>query len=46
MATETLAARLYHLAHERLADERVSVVNARVYEALHPVETYAEYVPD
>jgi 6-pyruvoyltetrahydropterin/6-carboxytetrahydropterin synthase len=44
--SETLAAWLYRLATERLADERVSVVRARVYEALHPVETYAEYAPE
>lgn len=44
--SETLAEWLYRLAAEKLADERVSVVHARVYEALHPVETYAEYVPD
>lgn len=44
--SETLAAWLYRLGQERLADERVSVVRARIYEALHPVETYAEYAPD
>lgn len=43
--SETLARWLYELAHERLADERVSIVNARVYEALHPVETFAEWAP-
>ncbi|HBQ15958.1 MAG TPA: hypothetical protein DEF51_34115 [Myxococcales bacterium] len=43
--SETLARWLYELAEERLADDRVSIVNARIYEALHPVETWAEYAP-
>lgn len=41
--SETLAKWLYELAAEKLADDRVRVVNARIFEALHPVETYAEY---
>ena len=44
--SETLAAWLYRLADEKLSDERVSVVKTRVYEALHPVETFAEFSPD
>ena len=41
--SETLARWLYELAKERLADGRVRVVRARIFEALRPVETYAEY---
>lgn len=41
--SETLAKWLYELATATLADERVHVVNARIFEALHPAETYAEY---
>lgn len=44
--SETLAEWLYHLSVERLQDERIRVERARVYEALQPVETFAEYVPD
>lgn len=43
--SETLAKWLYDLSVEKLADDRVQVVNARVFEALLPVPTYAEYVP-
>ncbi len=43
--SETLAKWLYELADEKLADDRVHVVCARVFEALRPVETYAEYSP-
>lgn len=41
--SETLAKWLYELTKQKLADERVEVVNARIFEALHPVPTYAEY---
>jgi 6-pyruvoyltetrahydropterin/6-carboxytetrahydropterin synthase len=41
--SETLAKWLYGLAKETLADERVRVDHARIFEALHPAETYAEY---
>ncbi|MBX3275363.1 MAG: 6-carboxytetrahydropterin synthase [Sandaracinaceae bacterium] len=44
--SETLARWLYEVAVEKLASERIAIVNARVYEALHPVETYAEYSLD
>ena len=43
--SERLAKWLYALAHERLADERVQVSFARVYETLHPVESTATYKP-
>ena len=43
--SETLAEWLFHLSAERLGDPRVKVLGARVYEALQPVETYAEYAP-
>ena len=41
--SERIAEWLYQLAHSRLADERVSVEFARVFETLHPVESVAEY---
>jgi 6-pyruvoyl tetrahydropterin synthase/QueD family protein len=41
--SERLAEWLYGAAKEALADERVSVVLARVYETLHPVHSIAEY---
>ncbi|MEO1229161.1 MAG: 6-carboxytetrahydropterin synthase [Myxococcota bacterium] len=41
--SERLAAWLYGLAEARLADERVRVDFARIYETLHPVESVAEY---
>ncbi len=44
--SETLAKWLYDVAVEKLADGRVRVVSARVFEALQPVETYAEYAPE
>lgn len=44
--SERLAAWLWRLADARLADERVRVVWARVYETLHPVAAVAEYRPD
>ena len=43
--SETLARWLYEVSVEALADERVEVVRARVYEALHPVPTFAEFCP-
>ncbi|MCA9606270.1 MAG: 6-carboxytetrahydropterin synthase [Myxococcales bacterium] len=43
--SETLAKWLYDLTVEKVADGRVKVVHARVFEALRPVETYAEYAP-
>lgn len=44
--SEALAAWLWRAAAEVFADERVQVVRARLYESLHPVETYADYAPD
>jgi 6-pyruvoyl tetrahydropterin synthase/QueD family protein len=44
--SETLARWLYDLSVERLEDERVKVECARIYEALNPVETYAEFRRD
>ena len=43
--SERLAEWLWHVADERLADDRVRVLAARVYETLHPTESVAEYVP-
>ncbi len=43
--SETLAAWLYKLADERLADDRVRVLSAAVYESLHPAPAFAEYTP-
>lgn len=43
--SERLAEWFFGVAAARLGDDRVRVVSARVYESLHPVETYAEYVP-
>lgn len=43
--SERLAEWLYGLAHSELADDRVHVAFARVYETLHPVESVAEFVP-
>lgn len=44
--SERLAEWLYRLSAERLADDRVAVDFARVYETLHPVESVAEYTKD
>jgi len=41
--SERLAAWLFGLARSELADGRVRVDFARVYETLHPVESVAEY---
>jgi 6-pyruvoyl-tetrahydropterin synthase len=43
--SERLAEWFYEVAHNKLADDRVHVTATRVYESLHPVATYAEYVP-
>lgn len=43
--SERFARWLWELAHARLADERVDVQCARIYETLHPVEAVAEYRP-
>ena len=44
--SERLAEWLYGLAKNQLADERVSIDFARVYETLHPVQSVAEFRPD
>ncbi len=43
--SERLARWLHDLAESQLADDRVSVAFARIYETLHPVESVAEYLP-
>ena len=43
--SERFAAWLWALANARLADDRVSVACARIYETLHPVQAVAEYRP-
>lgn len=43
--SERLAQWLYGLAESELADARVRISFARVYETLHPVESVAEFVP-
>lgn len=42
--SERLARWLYELAEQRLADERVAIAAARVYETQRPVESWAEFV--
>jgi 6-pyruvoyl-tetrahydropterin synthase len=41
--SERLAEWLFSVAEARLADDRVHVTRARVFEALHPVESVAEF---
>ena len=41
--SERLAQWLYNVAAHRLADDRVKVVRARVYESLQPSESYADF---
>ncbi len=43
--SERLAEWFFGVAAARLGDDRVRVVCTRVFESLHPVATYAEYVP-
>lgn len=44
--SERLAHWLYGVSERALADERVRVAGARIFETLHPTEAIAEYVPD
>jgi 6-pyruvoyl-tetrahydropterin synthase len=44
--SERFAEWLYRLTVEKMADDRVNVVCARVYESLHPTESIAEYWPE
>lgn len=41
--SERLAEWLFHVAEHAMGDERVKVARARVYETLHPMESYADY---
>lgn len=43
--SERIAQWLYLLADSQIGDSRVMVIEARVYETLHPVEAVASYVP-
>ncbi len=43
--SERLAEWLYNLSASELADDRVRIAFARVYETLHPVESVAEFMP-
>ena len=43
--SERLAEWLYRMAAMTIADERIKIVSARIYESLHPSELYAEYRP-
>ena len=43
--TERLAEWFHGVATERVGDGRVRVTNARVYETLEPVPTWAEFTP-
>lgn len=44
--SERLAEWLYNAAAACMQDERVRVASTRVYETLHPVESYADYAPN
>ncbi len=44
-SSERFSEWLYGLAHATLADDRVRVAYARIYETLHPVESVAEFSP-
>ena len=43
--SERLAEWLYRVTHELMADDRVRAASTRIYETLHPVESYAEFFP-
>ncbi len=43
--SERLAHWLYDVTEKTVADDRVHVASARVYESLHPTELYADYSP-
>jgi 6-pyruvoyl-tetrahydropterin synthase len=42
--SERIAQWLHGVAKQAISDDRVSVKRARVFETLHPVESYADYV--
>jgi len=44
--SERLAKWFYEVACNTLGDERVTVTKARVYETLHPVESFADFTID
>jgi len=44
--SERIAQWLYEVTRATMADERVSVAKARVYETLHPMESFADYAPN
>jgi 6-pyruvoyl-tetrahydropterin synthase len=44
--SERIAEWLHHLAQQEMGDARVHVERTRVYETLHPVESFAEYCRD
>jgi len=43
--SERLAEWLYRVAEKSIADQRVRILTARIYESLHPTELFAEYRP-
>lgn len=43
--SERLAQWLHDVASTQMADDRVRVARARVYETLHPMESYADFLP-
>ncbi len=43
--SERLAQWLYNVANGVMADDRVRVSKARIYETLHPMESFADYEP-
>lgn len=43
--SERLAQWLFDVATKEMGSDRVSIVNARVYETMHPTELVAEYKP-
>lgn len=42
--SERIAEWLFRVTREQMEDERVRVERARIYETLHPVESYAEFL--
>jgi len=43
--SERIAQWLHAVATQHMADDRVRVTRARVYETLHPMESFADYIP-
>jgi 6-pyruvoyl-tetrahydropterin synthase len=44
--SERFAEWLFEVASDTMENERVKVLGTRVYEALHPVPTFAEWIPE